>query len=214
MMQIFSEPSFVRIPRAPRGQINIERKRALDNGIARYFGNPCKYNHDGWRYAKSGSCVKCRDWIPTGGKVGGKPNTNRLLAIQNGENFYYSGKPCKRGHTSLRPVTTSLCLECFEIYKKTIRKSKQRQYSVSKRGITLQKYDEMLLLQKGVCAICKQTEKHTDHQTKKLKKLAIDHCHNTDKIRGLLCTNCNLGIGNFKDNPEFLRKAALYCEQT
>ena len=47
---------------------------------------------------------------------------------------------------------------------------------------------------------------------KGIKRLAVDHCHKTGKIRGLLCSTCNLMIGNAYDNPEILRSGANYLE--
>lgn len=49
------------------------------------------------------------------------------------------------------------------------------------------------------CMICKST-----------KRLCIDHCHSSGKIRGILCSKCNTGLGMFRDSPEFLTKAAEY----
>ena len=44
------------------------------------------------------------------------------------------------------------------------------------------------------------------------KDVHLDHDHATDQVRGLLCRNCNLGLGSFKDSPELLRRAAFYLE--
>jgi hypothetical protein len=62
----------------------------------------------------------------------------------------------------------------------------------------------MLQQQNGLCAICKKTE------TGKTSNLCVDHCHKTGKVRGLLCNNCNKGLGLFKDNPEVLLNASAY----
>lgn len=80
-----------------------------------------------------------------------------------------------------------------------------------KYGISLEKYEEMLTEQEGKCAICKATENNTTGNRKDWN-FAVDHDHETGKIRGLLCNSCNRGIGLLKDNPELLRKAAEYVE--
>jgi len=73
-------------------------------------------------------------------------------------------------------------------------------------GITLADYDRMLEEQNGVCAVCGQQDKHY--------RLAVDHCHTTNKVRGLLCSPCNLGIGKFKDQPDRLEAAAAYLRRS
>ena len=60
----------------------------------------------------------------------------------------------------------------------------------------------MLERQGKVCGICKTPG----------KPLCVDHCHATGKVRGLLCRDCNLGLGNYKDNPVFTRAATAYLE--
>lgn len=74
-------------------------------------------------------------------------------------------------------------------------------------GIPIERYDEMLRQQNGVCAICHNPpDKH--------EKLVVDHNHTTGHIRGLLCKHCNWGLGNFKDSPENLINAAKYLKNS
>lgn len=77
--------------------------------------------------------------------------------------------------------------------------------------ITGDDYDIMLAEQNGVCAVCQKQETHT-YKSGKAKDLAVDHDHATGSVRGLLCFNCNQGIGRLKDDPAILRRAALYIE--
>lgn len=71
-------------------------------------------------------------------------------------------------------------------------------------GLTEEQHKEMQNKQNNQCAICGGPE------VRKGRGLSIDHCHKTGKIRELLCSHCNLGIGNFKDNPELLQAAIAY----
>jgi hypothetical protein len=66
-------------------------------------------------------------------------------------------------------------------------------------------------VQNGVCAICGNNE--TRIQRGKVCKLANDHNHVTDQLRGLLCSKCNSGLGFFNDDPDRLRAAAGYLER-
>jgi hypothetical protein len=75
-------------------------------------------------------------------------------------------------------------------------------------GLTPDEYKTMLANQGYSCLICKS--KHSQHNS---GKFVIDHCHATNQIRGLLCSKCNLGIGQFKDDPKILRVAASYLER-
>lgn len=79
-----------------------------------------------------------------------------------------------------------------------------------KYGISLTDFNNILKDQNFVCAICQQPEKAIDKKSKKVRDLAVDHCHITGKMRALLCTNCNMGLGAFKDNLELLQKAVNY----
>jgi len=71
-------------------------------------------------------------------------------------------------------------------------------------GIGIDIYNKMFDLQNGRCLICNK------HQTELSKPLGVDHNHTTDKIRGLLCSHCNLVIGNAFDDPIILKNAIFY----
>lgn len=76
-------------------------------------------------------------------------------------------------------------------------------------GITIKQYNEMLAKQKGVCAICEGCEKSTA-PSGKTRPLALDHCHSTGMVRGLLCSRCNRALGFFGDSIPSLKKAISY----
>lgn len=80
-------------------------------------------------------------------------------------------------------------------------------------GLTQDEYDHMEKEQDYKCAICKQPETLKDNKQLGIRKLAVDHCHDTKEIRGLLCFNCNIGIGKFKDSIQELEKAILYLKK-
>ncbi len=77
-------------------------------------------------------------------------------------------------------------------------------------GIGIQDYVDMQLAQKGVCAICHEAETAT--RNGKVKMLAVDHNHKTGAIRGLLCSDCNTGIGKLKDSVLVLESAIEYLK--
>ena len=66
-------------------------------------------------------------------------------------------------------------------------------------------YLQMIDQQEEKCKICGKEQSS--------KRLAVDHCHTSGRIRGLLCNNCNSGLGMFNDNPELLQKAIDYLNQ-
>jgi hypothetical protein len=79
-------------------------------------------------------------------------------------------------------------------------------------GLTIEKYNEILTSQFGVCAICNKAET-ARHQIGTLRKLAVDHSHKTGKVRGLLCSRCNTGIGYFNDDIILFMSAIKYLNK-
>lgn len=82
-----------------------------------------------------------------------------------------------------------------------------------KYGITGEEYDRMFAEQNGACAICQKPERQIRKTTGKIRALHVDHAHDeSQRVRGLLCSDCNNGLGQFKDDPAILRAAAAYLE--
>lgn len=78
--------------------------------------------------------------------------------------------------------------------------------------ITPEAYERLFTSHAGVCAICERPERATFRGG--LKRLAVDHDHaDPGHVRGLLCGNCNNGLGRFEDDPDLLRAAADYIER-
>ena len=71
-------------------------------------------------------------------------------------------------------------------------------------GLSDKKVAQILKVQNGVCAICQKTDN---------RKLVVDHDHRTGKVRGLLCSSCNTGLGCFKDDQEYLTSAIRYLSR-
>lgn len=79
-------------------------------------------------------------------------------------------------------------------------------------GITLEEYKQLYEAQKGRCAICDQPE-ITKHQNGKVKALAVDHCHSSQKVRGLLCSKCNIALGLLEDDITRAEKLLQYLKE-
>ncbi|KKN03457.1 hypothetical protein LCGC14_1107430 [marine sediment metagenome] len=82
--------------------------------------------------------------------------------------------------------------------------SQRGSYLKAKYGLSIQDYNQIFNKQRGCCAICGR------HQDEFKIALAVDHDHRTDVIRGLLCADCNRGIGFFRENRGCLMKAIQY----
>src|ERR1700748_548440 len=74
-------------------------------------------------------------------------------------------------------------------------------------GLTLAEYNKVLVFQDNRCAICKRDRKEFKN------RFAIDHCHTTGLLRGLLCWGCNKALGVFRDSLARLKEAAMYLEK-
>jgi len=141
-------------------------------------------------YGSELSCYKCN-------KV--KPETEFYLEPRNtGRNGRYSAcKECSKNKT-------------FK-YKELNRDKVRLQQRISKRkkltNFTNEMFESKLMAQENLCAICK-----TDTPGGR-GSFHADHDHATGQARGVLCHNCNIALGNFKDNPEILQAAIEYLKK-
>lgn len=166
---------------------------------------------------------------------------NRKEALEAGEKTY-DGKPCKNCGTTLKNVSDYGCVECNRERARKLQAEKRAdgrnkevrrryeqgeagkaararynsgeagrannwKYQIQRRyGISGEQYETMLTEQEYSCKICGCSVEDNG------KSLAVDHCHDTGKVRDLLCHNCNVGLGNFKDNVELMMKAIEYLK--
>lgn len=101
--------------------------------------------------------------------------------------------------------------EGFEPY--TLRRKAKMRSAASARNKLFESldYEAMYAAQGGVCAVCDKPERRRS-KLGNLRRLAVDHCHKTGRIRSLLCADCNTGLGLFLDSPDLLTKAAEYLK--
>ncbi len=78
-----------------------------------------------------------------------------------------------------------------------------------RKFFALSDFENLLVIQENECAICKTSF----GDISKPYALFIDHDHQTSIVRGLLCKNCNYGLGNFFDNPDLLFRAIQYLRK-
>ena len=150
-----------------------------------------------------------------------KPIKSRGLCVKCAQ------RNVRNGHTNYtRPIKgTKLCTicgrkpvhakdRCTACYGKLLRERNPDKFlnaELKKNyGITLEVYNEILENQNGKCALCGAEANDTING--KVARLAVDHNHETGEIRGLLCGNCNRGIGNLQDSTEILTKAIDYLQ--
>lgn len=85
-------------------------------------------------------------------------------------------------------------------------KRRKKNSLAKKFGINYDQYAQMLKDHNEVCAVCGNKDRND-------RALAVDHCHATNKVRGLLCTDCNTALGLLKDSKELLNSALIYLDR-
>jgi hypothetical protein len=160
------------------------------------------------RVVNNKSCSKCG---------ADKPETVEFFRWRNDRNkFRNSCIKCEEAQKKLHRLNNPE--KTKKISKKAYEKRKangKHQDSELRRkyNITLDDYNKMFQEQSGCCKLC------GIHQSEVSRTFAVDHCHKHEKetgeilVRGLLCDNCNLGLGNFQDNIKTMRLAVKYLNK-
>lgn len=81
-----------------------------------------------------------------------------------------------------------------------------RQAAFRRKGMTEDEYNDLLISQGGGCGICGETNTAS-------RRLFVDHCHESRRVRGLLCTRCNFGVGYFRDQATLMERAAEWVRR-
>lgn len=101
-----------------------------------------------------------------------------------------------------------ICKECMKAQHRSwtsrSRETLRDKWLRLEYGITTEDFERMLAAQGGVCAICKNPESIEG------RPLSVDHCHESERVRGLLCTACNQALGLLGDSPELTAAATRY----
>lgn len=144
---------------------------------------------------------------------------NKCLIKQSLDNY--------RSHSTTKDHKRTICKSCDDANQRRWYAANKEEYAATtlawqrknpeKRkgyrikatyGISFDDFLDMLKAQENKCKICGTAHSMNTSKT----RLCIDHDHVTGKVRGLLCDKCNRGLGVFRDNPEFLLKAAEYLK--
>lgn len=188
------------------------RQEAREKNNRYFFSNTkCVNGHLAPKYTSGGRCVFCsvKDSASRRGKYIDGPskkmlsNLVRSQAIKAQNKKYIPAFECKHGH-KLRYTGSNNCVECF-LKSAEKRKEKARERRLLKiYGIDFKNLELMLSSQNHKCKIC-LTELTQ-------KNMHVDHCHSTNKVRGVLCSKCNQAIGLLKENKENFLRALEYLQ--
>ncbi|MFD0313882.1 endonuclease VII domain-containing protein [Streptomyces flavalbus] len=174
---------------------------------------------------KAKRCVRCGEWKPYTAFARKRSNLDGLQRhCRDCASEYHRARQQTLGR-KVRPKVEvpegyKLCLKCGEIKPhsewhrnatasdglstrcKTCRAAEGRAGHLKRHyGLTEAERDEMVASQMGLCPICLAAP-----------AVHVDHCHKTGRVRGVLCFNCNSGLGLLRDNPEAMNRAADYLE--
>lgn len=179
------------------------RAEATARGDKRFFtGVPCRNGHIAERWASSGACRQCII-----DRAKSEPGKKWRRAYEKSESFKQKQNEPERKERRQKRERERGNSPHKRTYNRDFRFKK-------KYGMERGEFELMLELQNHSCAICEvRFAQQVPLSGTRKDTPVVDHCHSTEKVRAILCGTCNSGIGMFSENPELLRKAALYVEK-
>lgn len=168
------------------------KAEAISIGATHFFTNkPCSNGHLRKRRVSDGHCLDCdNDYWKRKRKL-------RPAAVSKIRKKYY--QKTRDDQLALRRKQYA--------NNENVRVNKKDKDLRKMYGISLDDYYALKKQQNSVCALC-----FSSNTNKRTCYLDVDHSHKTGKVRGLLCTNCNQGLGKFKDDVQLLKRAIQYLE--
>jgi hypothetical protein len=170
-------------------QAKANRALAIQNSETTFQGRPCKRGHAGIRYTESRSCVECH-----------------ALSCQVRRNTP-EGKEAQRRYNE-----APLAAERRRKYAATARSQLVKLESRLRNdyGLTLDDYYQWVKVQDYRCPVCGKSFKQWEFSPDINLDTRVDHCHLTNKVRGILHNNCNIAVGWLEDNPNHAMNVASY----
>ena len=162
------------------------------------------------------SPVWLNDFLQFAVDVGDRPSPKHKLFVAD------DSKPIGPGNfVWKRAITERVPGEDYKTYinraqkvYRAVRTEAFQGYGLKKNyGLSAVEYAAMVDAQGGLCAVCSQPETARQRKSSDTRALAVDHCHTSGKVRALLCTACNTGLGSFNDDPARLTAAIAYLRQ-
>lgn len=171
-------------------------------------------------HRKKGVRLACAAWAESFPQfladVGERPSLHHRLYVLNHAlpigpgNFEWRERPAIRQEGERREDFEVRYAAAYKVAYADVRKDRFLRRSFGD-DLTYARYMEMFDAQDGKCAICREPEKVMRHG--KVAALAVDHDHITGAVRGLLCHECNTGLGKFRDSASILTLAIAYLEK-
>lgn len=138
-----------------------------------------------------GDLKTCRECART------KPHSEFYKHPTNSDRLLFECKACRRA-SAIRFRVGQTAEQKRRDPSERLRDNLKQKY-----GLTVEAYEAMVERQAGLCAIC-------NHPNRLNRRLVVDHCHTTGKVRALLCDPCNQGLGHFRDNQARIAAAGAY----